>query len=168
MKLFGKLLIAVLIIGILLPFTILKGKDGKPLMSIGNIKMPDFSMPDLPELPKSSGASNSTSADGKDLVYKWTDSEGNIQFSTSPPPEGVEYTVKGYDPDTNLIQAVEVPKENSEDGADKADTKKPTTSTDGIGSVYSPEAIEKLFEDAKNVEKLLNERIKNQEAITGQ
>ena len=168
MKLFGKLLIAVLIIGILLPFTVLKGKDGKPLMSFGDIKMPNISLPDLPDTPKLGGDNKSVSADGKDLIYKWTDSEGNLQFSTSPPPEGVEFTVKGYDPDTNLIQAVEVSTEIPEDEAKQPEAKKPVTPPDGIGSVYSPEAIEKLFEDAKNVEKLLNERIKNQEAIAGQ
>jgi len=30
------------------------------------------------------------------------------------------------------------------------------------------EKIEKLFEDANNIEKLLNQRLKNQEAIIGQ
>ncbi|MCP4275688.1 MAG: hypothetical protein GY779_04975, partial [Gammaproteobacteria bacterium] len=52
MKFFGKLLLAVLIIGLLLPFTILKGKDGKPLMSFTDLKLPDFSAPKLPDLPK--------------------------------------------------------------------------------------------------------------------
>ena len=165
MKLFVKLLIVILIIGVLLPFTILKGEDGKPLMSFGNINMPDISLPDL---PKSSGNNSSKSSTGKDLIYKWTDSEGNIQFSTSPPPEGIKYTVKGYDPNTNLIQAVELPKEDSEDSSNDSESKKSPSPPDGIGSVYSPEAVEKLFEDAKNVEKLLNERFKNQEAIVGQ
>jgi len=164
MKLFGKLLIAVLIIGMLLPFTVLKGKDGKPLMSIGNLSLPDISMPDFSNLSPDQG---SISVDGKDLVYKWVDSEGNLQFSTSPPSEGIEYTVKGYDPNTNLIQAVEVPKA-ADSESKEPDSKKRVTSADDIGNAYSPEQIEKLFEDAKNVEKLLNERFKNQEAIVGQ
>ena len=168
MKLFGKLFIAVLIIGILLPFTILKGKDGKPMMNIGDIKIPEISLPDIPDLTNSSENKGSTTVDGKDLIYKWLDSEGNPQFSTSPPPEGIEYTVKGYDPNTNLIQAVEVPVKDSEGETEKTETKKPAASADEIGGVYSPEAVEKLFKDAKNVEKLLNERFKNQEAIAGQ
>ena len=165
MKLFGKLLIAVLIIGALLPFTLLKGKDGKPLMNFGNLTLPDISMPEFSNMGTGQG---SASADGKDLVYKWVDSEGNLQFSTSPPADGIEYTVKGYDPNTNLIQAVEVPAKATEDASKEPESKKRVTSADDIGNAYSPEKIEKLFEDAKNVEKLLNERFKNQEAIVGQ
>jgi len=167
MKLFGKLLIAVLIIGIMLPFTILKGPDGKPLMSISDLKLPKFSTPDLPELPDLGGTSDSASVNGNNIIYKWTDAQGQLQFSSSPPPEGTEYTAKGYDPNTNLIQAVEIPAEEVEVKTEAPESGKPAGSLDDIGEVYSPEKIEKLFEDAKNIEKLLNDRLKNQSAQIG-
>jgi hypothetical protein len=166
MKLFGKLLITVLIIGVMLPFTILKGRDGKPLMSFSDLKLPSFSTPEMPKLPGAITNTDSASGNGNNVIYKWTDAEGNLQFSTSPPPEGIEYTAKGYDPDVNVIQSVEIPLE-AEEKIEPADADKEVTSKDGIGNVYSPESIEKLFKDAKNVEKLLNDRLKNQNAQIG-
>ncbi len=164
MKLFGKLLIAVLIIGLLLPFTILKGKDGKPLMSFGDMKLPDFSAPDLPDMPSLTSQSKA-SATNLDLIYKWTDAEGNLQFSNDPPPQGVEYTLKGYNPDTNVIQAVDIPEEEVVVPQVKSEKKE---EAEGLGGIYSPEKIKKLFEDADNIEKLLNDRMKKQEALVGQ
>ena len=167
MKLFGKLLIAALIIGMLLPFTILKGKDGKPLMSFSDLKLPSFNMPEMPKLPEGMTATNSASGSGKSIIYKWTDADGNLQFSNSPPEEGIEFEATGYDPNLNVIQAVEVPTEAVEEKQEAVDSEKKATSLDDIGNVYSPESIEKLFNDAKNVEKLLNERLKNQSAQIG-
>lgn len=167
MKLFGKLLIAVLIIGLLLPFTILKGSDGKPLMSFSDLKLPKLSTPDLPELPDLGNKSDSASVNGKDVIYKWTDAEGQLQFSSSPPPGGTEYTAKGYDPNTNLIQAIDIPTEEAQAKVEETDSEKEASSLDDMGNVYSPEKIEKLFKDAQNIEKLLNDRLKNQNAQIG-
>lgn len=168
MKLFGKLLIATLVIGLLLPFTILKGKDGKPLMSFSSLKMPEMGLPDVPSLPKSTSTGLTTGA-GSDntVIYQWKDSSGSIQFTNSLPPEGVEYTVKGYDPDTNVIQSVKLPEETSEEEQVVQTEKKLPSEPDGLASVYSPEKVNKLIDDAKNVEKLLNDRLKQQNAIMG-
>jgi len=164
MKLFAKVMIAVLFIAMLLPFTILRGPDGNTLMSFSDFELPDFSLPDMPKIP--SGESISSQLDsGKDIFYQWHDAEGNVQFTTEPPPEGIEYTVKGYDPDTNVIQAIELPSEEAQVEEGPADEEK---KTDPTGNPYSPERIEKLFDDAKNVEKLLNQRLKDQEAAINQ
>jgi hypothetical protein len=124
MKLFAKLMIAVLILAMLLPFTILKGPDGKTLLSFSDFSLPDFNLPDfnLPDMPKMPsvdmpGASDGDLA-GKDLFYKWYDADGNVQF----------------------------------------------TKPEDIGNPYSQESIKKLFEDAKNIEKLLNQRAMDQES----
>jgi hypothetical protein len=161
MRLFIKLMIAILVIGVLLPFTFLKGKDGKPVISFTDLKLPDISMPDMPNLPD-----NETLGD-KDVIYKWTDAEGSLQFSNTPPPDGVEYTVKGYDPNLNVIRAVDV-ESNVPIEVVEEESKKKVTSAEDIGSPYSPEKIGKLFEDANNIEKLLNQRLNNQEALIGQ
>ena len=102
---------------------------------------------------------------GKDIFYQWYDAKGNVQFTSEPPPDGVEYTVKGFDPNANVIQAVEpLPAEGDEPAA--VSEAKP--SDDDIGNPYSQEAIEKLFKDAQNIEKMLNERLKQQEAFANQ
>jgi hypothetical protein len=169
MKLFVKLMFAAIFIAVLLPFTVLKGKDGRPLMSFDNLKMPSISLPETPDvkpvLPATEGMA------GKDIVYQWRDAEGSLNFTTEPPPAGVEYTVKGYDPRTNLIQSVEAEPEAPEPGSmsesERNDSDQVQDASD-VGNPYSPEKIQKLFKDAKNVEKLLNDRMKQQEAMIGQ
>ncbi len=166
MKLFVKLIFAALFIAVLLPFTLLKGTDGRPLMSVGDLKMPGFSLPEsvkdvkIPKLP-------SNDSSNQDIVYQWYDAEGNLNFTTQPPPEGIQYTVKGYDPRTNLIQSVKIEEEAEVSDSEQNDNAEVKSASD-IGSPYSPDKIEKLFNDSKNVEKLLNDRMKRQEALIGQ
>ena len=152
----------------LLPFTILKDDSGKALMSLSEISLPDFSMPDMPKI---SDAKMSAPLDedlsGKDIFYKWYDSDGSIQFTSEPPPEGIEYTLKGFDPDTNLIQAVKVPSEES--GSDESTPAQSKSSDpEDIGIPYSQESIKKLFEDTDNIEKLLKQRSQDQDSLINQ
>jgi len=177
MKLFTKMLIAALVIALLLPFTLLKGKDGGAMLNVRDLKLPSVSLPKLsmPDflssgVPGMSGSISSTddnSLDEKDVIYKWTDANGNLQFSNNQPPEGVVYTLKGYDPNLNVIQAVETGKGNPE-SVPETESKKKVTSVNNIDSPYSVERIEKLFEDANNIENLLNQRMDNQAAEIGQ
>jgi len=160
MKLFVKFLIAAVVLAILLPFTILKDKDGRPLMTLDKIKAPDITLPQLPETIKNTEINSVT--DSNDVIYKWRDSKGELHFSSSPPSEGIRYTSKGYDPNTNLIQSVNIPDEKPEQVVEQApQIKKPSD----IGNPYSPEKVEKLMEDAQNIQKLLNDRISKQEAL---
>ncbi len=165
MKLFAKLLLAGLVIGLLLPFTLLKDDEGSTLMNFSDFKLPDFSMPDLPDVgtitPSVEGLG------GKDIFYKWYDADADVQFTTEPPPDGIEYTIKGYDPNTNVIQAVKLPEKKAEAKAQVSSQKK-TGSAVETGSPYSKEGIKKLFEDAKNIEKQLNQRMQNQESAINQ
>ena len=163
MKLVIKFLIAILVIGILLPFTILKGKDGNPLLNFA-----DLQSPDLPKLPDSINSLGDESPGTSDTIYKWLDTEGNLQFSNNPPPEGVEYTSMDYDSNLNVIQAIEIKSDESTVVLESEIKSKASSGVEDIGNPYSPEKIEKLFEDANNIEKLLNRRLNNQEAVIGQ
>jgi len=177
MNLFIKLLIAILVIGLLLPITFLKDKHGNPMLSVRDLNfpsvtLPELSMPDflssgMAKIPGGARDSDGELLDGKDLIYKWTSADGNVQFSNSQPPEGVVYTLKGYDPNLNVIQAVETQAAGSEE-VSGSESKKKISSVKDIGSPYSVERIEKLFEDANNIEKLLNQRLNNQAAEIGQ
>jgi len=164
MKLFAKLMIAGLVIAMLLPFTFLKNKDGGTLLSFSDFSLPDFSMPELPNArditPTIGGL------DGQDIFYKWYDTEGNVQFTTEPPADGIEYTVKGFDPDANVIRAVKVPPKAS--GSAETSSAEKTSSAEDIGNPYTTESIEKLFKDTKNIEKMLNQRLQNMDAEINQ
>ncbi len=162
MKLFAKLMIAALFIAMALPFTVLKDKNGNTLMSFDNLKLPDFSMPDMPDAGKLTSGSGQ-----KDYFYKWYDASGNVQFTTEPPPEGVEYTVKGYDPDTNVIQAVKAPAEAAPEQAPR-ESAKPKQEPGALDNPYNPENIKKLIDDAKNVQNILNQRYQGQESALNQ
>ena len=165
MKLFPKLLLAALVIALLLPFTILKNDQGNTLMSFSSISLPDFSMPDLSGV--SSGKSSTSSGGGTVKFYKWYDAEGSVQFTTEPPPDGIEYTVKGFDPNANVIQSVKLPEAETEEmeapGASEAGGTEP-----GLAIPYDADTIKKLFEDTENIEKLLSERMKNQNSQLNQ
>ncbi len=168
MRLFVKLIFAALFIAVLLPFTLLKGTDGKPLMSVSDLKMPDIGLSEIAKQAKLPNLSVSKSAH-QDIVYQWRDAEGSLHFTSQPPPEGTEYTVKGYDPRTNLIQSVKIEEEPEVSVTDSEQNERTQVKgASDIGNPYSPEKVEKLFNDAKNVEKLLNDRMKQQEAMTGQ
>ncbi|UCH41452.1 MAG: DUF4124 domain-containing protein [Gammaproteobacteria bacterium] len=167
MKLFAKFLIAALFIAMLLPFTIIKGPEGRPLMSFSNFSLSDFSMPDLPDVPSGGKMQSAIRGNGgEDIFYQWYDSDGNVQFTSEPPPKGVEYTTKGFDPDTNLIQALELPQEESEPAQTEPASR--AHNPEDIGNPYSAESIQKLLEEAKNVEKLFKQRIKDQESALNQ
>ena len=167
MKLAWKLLLAVIVIGILLPFTLLKDDDGAPMLKFSELKWPDWRKA-TKKIPRAIDPSE-PGVENPDTIYQWSDAEGNMQFSNSLPPEGVEFTVRNYDPNLNVIQSVNV-KPGEEESQEKEDVeaKKEMTASDDLGSLYSAEGIEKLFKDANNVEKLLNQRLQNQEAILGQ
>jgi len=47
MNLFIKLLIAILVISLLLPFTFLKDKHGNPLLSVRDLNFPSLTLPEL-------------------------------------------------------------------------------------------------------------------------
>ena len=103
------------------------------------------------------------------VIYQWKDSSGSIQFTNIPPPEGVEYSVKGYNPNANVIQSVKLPE--AEAGAaleqENKQVEEQPSLPENLTSVYSPEKVNKLIDDAKNVENLLNDRLKQQNAIIG-
>jgi hypothetical protein len=174
MKLFVKLMVAILFIAMLLPFTILKDDDGDTLMSFSDLSLsafsiPNFSMPNLSAFSGNEEITPSSDEDlgGKDIFYQWYDSEGNIQFTSAPPPDGVEYIIKGFDPNANVIQAVKLsPGKETTDESTPAQEKSPGVEN-GVNP-YSGDSIKKLFEDTRNIEKVLSQRLKDQESVLNQ
>ena len=173
MKLSLKLVLAALVLALLLPFTILKDEEGRTLMSVSSLSMPEFKMPEfkMPDMPSMPGSNQPVpSNDGhrdQDIVYRWNDSKGNIHFTTEPPAEGIRYTLKGYDPNANVIPAVKLP-EVDMPGQSVATDSSEQDSPPGLENAYNKDNILKLFEDSKNIQKLLNERAGNQNAAINQ
>jgi hypothetical protein len=177
MKLLIKLLLFFFIAAVLLPFTFLKGQDGKALMNFSDIALPDVSFSDFFETNISGfddleGLTNILEPiKDSNQIYKWTDIDGNLHFSSSPPAEDISYTVKDYDPNQNVVQAVSVEPEVEQLVADpvaKEKTEGKTRGTNKVGNPYSVKKVERLFKDAEGLESLLTNRLKKQQTIIDQ
>jgi len=169
MKLFAKLTNAVLTIDTFLPFTILKDESGGTLLSFSDLKLPEFSLPSLPKVPEVDSITDSTDIiGGRGTIYQWHDSEGTIQFTTEIPPPGTEYLVRHFNPDANVIESVEVPPREAPAANSGAEAEIAAQPADPDMNPYSEGVVKKLFEDARNIEKLLNQRFQNQESAINQ
>ncbi len=93
---------------------------------------------------------------GKQTVYKWVDENGVTQYTAEPPPEQAVTAVE-LDPNMNIVKGVEMPEDEKEKSAPKV--------TLPEGPIYSPKSVKKLMDDAQNVEKLLDDRFKEQEKV---
>ena len=173
MKLFKKLVLAALVIALLLPFTLLKDEEGKTLMSFSSFSLPDLKMPDLkvPDMPGSKQLDTSVDDQGRrDIVYRWNDREGTIHFTTEPPAEGIKFTLKGYDPNANVIQAVKLPEieEPAQPLTTDATASSEQNSSPDLENFYNKDDILKLFDDSKNIQQLLNQRFDYQKSAINQ
>ena len=171
-------MLAGLVLAFLLPFTLLKDDQGKTLMSfsdfsLGDFNLPGFSLADF-NLPDILGDDRLLSTDGggsrEDIFYRWNDAKGNVHFTTEPPPDGIEFSVKGYNPDANVIQAVKLPDEPVAEPpatvAEPASADK--SSAQDIDNPYNKNNVQKLFDDSNNIEQLLNQRLNNQNSVINQ
>lgn len=133
MKLFVKLMMFLLVLALAGPF-IMRGPDGRPLMTLQDLKLPDFSLPtgDSGELTgeareayiawsKDEGPSKGPKVyvidpDSQEpllakagVYYRWKDQSGVWQFSNLPNP-GTPNIVVETDPDANVLQSLSVEK----------------------------------------------------------
>lgn len=123
---------------------------GKTPFDSNDMKIPDLSL-SSPKLDKINPLS------GSSTVYKWVDENGVTQYSSEPPPENVQRKVLEIDPNVNVVQGLRIEEEEPQEIAQTQNNVIPQ------GQVYNPQAIKKLMDDAKNVQKKLNERYKEQE-----
>lgn len=169
MKLFIKLVCFVVVLAVAGPF-ILKGPDGRPLLSIERVA-PGLvdSFYKLKQVGRDAQkVARDVSGDkhlGETKVYRTTDEQGTVQFTNIEPADKENYEVIWVDPDTNLIKGEPVPpKDQSDDikGGEDASSKKEPTVDDALPPMLtvSPEKVEKLIEDAKNLHKMAEERAK--------
>lgn len=199
-KLFVKLLLFALVLALAGPF-FLKGPDGRPLLSLESLRLPDWRLPTV-----STPAEKSTPAadpqqwiqwsdrPGKtrlnpdvltreqlavldireqaNLYYRWQDANGVWQFSALPNRNTLNYVVR-TDPSANVLQSL------STEDIDRAFGRQPATTPENSITRNNPLAngeglennlpipttvpvteIPKLLEQAKDVQKIMEERVK--------
>ncbi len=114
-----------------------------------NLPFTSSSFQDLkPELPLAN-----------DTAYKWTDENGVVHYSTEPPANVAKAERIEVDPNTNLIQGVEVPQ--PETSAPES-AQEPT-----LSNPYSAKGIQETLDKARNVQKILDERHEKQKKLMG-
>lgn len=157
MKLMFKLILTILVLAFVLPFTPLM-PGGKPMMSLSDIRLPEFSIPNVPTIGSKEPVLRKS---GKARTfYRWKDAEGKVHYSDKPPEGSAgEVASLDIDPNTNLVPAVEAPPE-PEPVASKVSDKKKSADSSSPTSSYSPDAIKKLFEDANRIKQQALERNK--------
>ena len=94
--------------------------------------------------------------DEKVQVYRWRDENGVMQFSNTPPPAGMAAEQVVLDPDSNLMQAVKEP---------EAETKQVVQAETVSPNPYSIKGMEKVMEDARAVESMLQQRHEQQQKM---
>lgn len=119
---------------------------GKTPFSSPKDLLPDFS-PTLTKMtPKLS----------KETVYKWTDDKGRVHYSSDPIHNQANVEKMQVDPNLNVMDSVEIPK--------NSDRSKPNINLPE-GNIYTPDKIQQLVKDAKNVQNLMDDRAKQFEGI---
>lgn len=189
MKIFLKLMVLVLIVGLAGPF-ILRAPDGNPYLQIS-----DF-IPSWPNLTltmkrwwNNIGAQSSALEDlaasedsdkfntwGKVRVYRWRDKDGIWQYSDTLPKDGQTETeletiadleTMWLNPSENIIagsagKSVQDVAEEEDSAAGQSDFRLPLPLT------VAPDKVPQLMEDARKVQQLMQQRNEMLESVTGE
>lgn len=93
--------------------------------------------------------------DEKVQVYKWRDEHGVMQFSNTPPPASARAEQVELKPNSNLVQAVKIPRKEEPRQVVQAESPNP----------YTMQGMKKVMDDARGVEELLRKRHEQQQKM---
>ena len=108
----------------------------------------------------SSGLNNLGNAvlDEDVTVYQWVDAQGVTHYGSTPPIGQGSYQVKQIQANANLMQAHKSAAE--EEGVD---TQGPKVAK--VGSLYTPEGVKGMMDDASQLQEQMNQRAEEQEKM---
>ena len=203
-KLFAKLMLFLLVLAAAGPF-LLKGPDGRPLLSLDDLKLPTFELP-LPKTDSTDGGTLSGGGQhwiqwsGKDtapfnpdvltreqlalldikeqanLFYRWKDANGVWQFSAIPNRNTTNFVVR-TDPGANVLQSLsqeDIDRVFGRVAANENSITKDNPMANGKGvdtgmlpipTTVPVTEIPKLLEQAKDVQRIAEERVKQMEGM---
>jgi len=108
----------------------------------------------------SSGLNNLGNAlrDEDVTVYQWTDAQGVTHYGSTPPTGQGSYEVKQIQANANLMQAHKLPVAEEEPDTQGAKVAR-------VGSLYTPEGIKGMMDDASQLQEQMNQRAEEQEKM---
>jgi hypothetical protein len=171
-----KIFIALLLLGCAGLF-VLKKPDGTPILSMNSLspnittltfdakKLMDSiidviqsstsSITNAPAKKPQSSTEQITNA--QPTIYRWKDSNGQWQFSDTPPINKTAETIHvSGDLNKDLVATYEPPQESLTE--DDATNNEATPTESLIPMTISPSEVPKLMEDANNIQKLMDDR----------
>jgi len=175
MKLFVKVMLLVLILGATGPF-FLKKPDGDPWMSIDDVLPNSVSLTNqwghfrtwLKALSSELGQQLGNEQMGKTQVYRWQAADGSWRFSDKPPqgvgPQGGVETIF-LDPNTNIIEGL--PSEPAAEASAEAGAANENPGFIPLPMTVSPVQAQKMMDDARNIQTLMDERSQALDNMTG-
>ncbi len=202
LKLFVKLMIFLVVLALAGPF-VLRGPDGRPFLTLNDLKLPSFRLPQLtaPATPAQPAAepqqwiqwANQPAGplnpdqltreqlavldirEQDNIFYRWQDANGVWQFSRAPNRNTTNLVVR-TDPNANVLQSM------SQEAIDRAFGREPPPASDNSITRNNPLAngqglenslpvpitvpvteIPKLLDQAKDVQKIMEQRVKQME-----
>lgn len=173
MKMFVRFMLLILVLGLAGPF-FMKKPDGSPWMTIDDVLPSKTAISHQWEnvnrwfdsLFNGVGRQLGNEQMGKTQVYRWQAPDGSWRFSDKPPQQtevqgGVETVY--VDPNTNMIEGLPS-KPVVEPSAEAGD--------DGAGFIplpmtVAPGQVQKMMDDARNIQTLMDERSQALEQMTG-
>lgn len=164
MKLFTKFLLFILVLGLAGPF-LMKRPDGRPWMDYRDL------IPDTDKLAyeaksalndaKVSVQSISDEKAGQTKVYRWRDASGKWHMSDKPLDSKAEEL--WLDPDANIIQSQAASQEPLAEREPDQDSSGPSQVP--YPMTVSPDQVQQLINDSKNVQKLMDQRAESLDGI---
>ncbi len=134
-----------------------------------NLVLPKSSMPDLNLSKISESATNLLDLNGEEstdtkYLYKWRDAKGIIHYTSVKPDAGINVETIELSSETNIVPAVSTTNQNI------PHSQLPQTSDidESEVNIYSPQGIEDLFDQAKDVKNLMNEHYGQQRKTSEQ
>ena len=94
-----------------------------------------------------------------ETAYKWVDENGITHYANESPENQSAELIK-VDPNTNLIRGIDLPESDNKNNENSNTAVAPAP-----GPLYPPENVQKLIQDAKNIENVLHERQQQQDKI---
>jgi hypothetical protein len=170
MKLYIKLMIFLVILACVAPF-VLKRHDGRPWMSVSDLKTPDITLPDVKPIADHIANMTNKESDKRSpelaTVYKWKDKNGVWHFADKANPTSPGEAIE-IDPHANLVHIEQRRSDTvqaSENGDiamnDSEKTDDQSGSLDSDGNPY--QHLPGLIEGAKNIEQVVNRRSASQQ-----
>ena len=181
MKLYIKVLLFLLVLGIATPF-ILKRPDGRPLMKISDLAPKDsegissvlkklFHTTSLPVTDNASGKANKLSAaeEGFTKVHKWLGVDGQWHFSDQK-PDNAHTELLRINPNQNILHLNDLERLKNSQSRQAAQQQTAPASNTGIPTDMIPgmpsiSQAKRAIKQAQGIQDLLNERMKKNEDL---